>query len=179
MKNNIVTIFKPKIGNKFRTQREIEYQSLSRTIEHFKSSADTEKLSEMMFEHWRKPPIFPESKKFMETCPIPVYIVSNIDKEDILEAVRFKGIKSANIFTSEDAHSYKPRKELFEYALRSVGIEPGQVVHIGDSLESDVKGARSAGINAVWVNRRHRDVPENVTSVVSLSEILGIILNKM
>lgn len=110
---------------------------------------------------------------------MPVYIVSNIDREDITEAVGFNGIKAAGIFTSEDARSYKPRRELFEYALRSVGVGPGQVIHIGDSLESDVMGARGVGIFPVWVNRGGRAVPGDVVSVDGLTGALKLILDKM
>lgn len=32
-------------------------------------------------------------------------------------------------------------------------IKTNEVVHIGDSLNSDVKGAGALGINAIWINR--------------------------
>lgn len=158
-------------GAGFRTQREIEYESLTKTIEHFKSPADAVALSNMMFEYWRRPPIFEEAKQFFEKSPVPIYIVSNIDTGDILEAVKFHGLKPAGIFTSEDARSYKPRKELFAYALNAAGVKPEQVVHIGDSLSSDIKGAGEMGIDAIWINRGGREVPEGVMAVSSLLEV--------
>lgn len=158
-------------GAGFRTQREIEYESLAKTIEHFKSPADAVALSNMMFEYWRRPPIFEEAKQFFEKSPVPIYIVSNIDTGDILEAVKFHGLKPTGIFTSEDARSYKPRKELFEYALNAAGVKPEQVVHIGDSLSSDIKGAGEMGIDAIWINRGGKEVPEGVMAVSSLLEV--------
>ena len=175
------TAFLSSYGDTFKTQRELEYQSLAKTIEHFNSSADAEKLSDMMFEHWIKPPIFDESKRFFESSSLPIYIVSNIDRNDILQAVAFHGLKPSGIFTSEDAKSYKPRKELFEYALNSTGLRADEVVHIGDSLSSDIKGAADVGIKAVWVNRSARDVPQGVISVGNLMEVytvLGDEINK-
>lgn len=158
-------------GDTFRTQRELEYRSLAKTIAHFKSSADTVALSKMMFAYWRRPPIFEESKSFLDAAPVPVYIVSNIDREDILAAVEFHGLKPAGIFTSEDAKAYKPRKELFEHALKATGLRTDQVIHIGDSLSSDIKGATALGISGVWVNRSRREVPEGVLSVSNLMEV--------
>ena len=38
-------------GDRFQTQRELEYLSLCATIEHFHASADARLLSEKMFEH--------------------------------------------------------------------------------------------------------------------------------
>lgn len=105
-----------------------------------------------MFDHWVKPPIFEESKHFFEICPVPIYIVSNIDRADILKAIEYHNLKPAAVFTSEDAKSYKPRKELFELALNTTGLSANEVVHIGDSLNSDVKGAAALGINVLWVN---------------------------
>ena len=170
--NEFYDMFVNAYGESFRTQRDIEYQSLARTIEHFKSSADAVELSNMMFEYWRKPPIFEEAKLFFEKCPVPIYIVSNIDNKDILDAVEFHGLKPNAIFTSEDAKSYKPRKELFEYALKAIGLKPEQVVHIGDSLSSDVKGAMTVGIDTIWINRGGRQVPKGVKAVGNLIEIL-------
>lgn len=37
----------------------------------------------MMFEHWIKPPIFEDAEQFFETCPVPIYIVSNIDRDAV------------------------------------------------------------------------------------------------
>lgn len=169
--NEFQTAFLSAYGDSFRTQRELEYQSLAKTIEHFQSSADAAKLSNMMFEHWVNPPIFEESKQFFENSSAPIYIVSNIDRADILQAVAFHGLEPAGICTSEDAKSYKPRKELFEYTLNTAGLKADEVIHIGDSLSSDIIGAESVGIKAVWVNRSSGKVPEGVSFVRNLMEI--------
>ena len=170
--NRFKTLFENAYGENFRTQRDMEIQSLKDTIEHFSSTEDAIKLSDEMFEYWIAPPIFEESKEIFEKCPVPIYIVSNIDRDDILKAIELHGLQPAGVFTSEDAKSYKPRKELFELALTSTGLKPEQVVHIGDSLSSDVKGAGALGINTMWVNRSGKAIPEGVVSIVSLMDIL-------
>jgi HAD superfamily hydrolase (TIGR01450 family) len=43
----------------------------------------------------------------------------------------------------------KPNTPIFEDALRRVGTS--RVVMIGDQLETDIKGARAAGLDAVWI----------------------------
>ena len=165
------TAFYNAYGNSFETQRKLEYGSLEKTIRHFSSSADAEALSNLMFAYWVKSPIFEESKRFFELCPVPVYVVSNIDRADVLQAIDYHGLQPAGVFTSEDAKSYKPRKELFEYALKSTGLSAEEVVHIGDSLSSDIAGAASVGIKAIWVNRSHREVPKDVVAVNNLLEV--------
>ena len=162
-------------GIAFETQRDLERESLEHTIEKFHSSADASKLSDMMFEHWMRPPIFEESKEFFSKCPIPVYIVSNIDTSDIMCAIEYHGLNPAGVFTSEDARSYKPRRELFELALSNTGLMPDEVIHIGDSISSDVKGASALGIGTLWLNRSGKAVPEGVTDIKDLLDALDYI----
>ncbi len=177
--NAFQTAFISAYGDDFETQRKLEYQSLSKTIQYFNSSADAGLLSNLMFEHWIKPPIFEETKRFFEICPIPIYIVSNIDRDDIWKAIEFHELNPMDVFTSEDAKAYKPRKDLFEFALKRVGLPAEQVIHIGDSLSSDVKGASSVGINTIWVNRNNREIPENVIAVRNLLEVFDTDFFKM
>lgn len=131
-----------------------------------------------MFAHWVQPPIFPESKQFFEVCPLPVYIVSNIDRNDILQAVQYHGLIPAGIITSEDAKAYKPRKEMFEFALKSAGVSVKEDVHIGDSLSSDVNGAQACGIQTVWINRSGREVPHGVVAVSNLLDVFETVYIK-
>lgn len=170
--NDFFEMFSESYGDKFETQRVIEEKSLRHTIEKFGSTADSVELSNLMFEHWRKPPIFEDSKEFFDRCPIPVYILSNIDNTDIDAAVAFHGLKPAGVFTSEDARSYKPRRELFELALSETGLKPDEVIHIGDSISSDVEGAGALGIRTLWINRFGKRIPEGVESITSLPEAL-------
>lgn len=176
--NAFQTAFHNAYGDNFETQRKLEYNSLEKTIQHFNSSANAEVLSNLMFAHWTKPPIFEEAKQFFEICPVPIYVVSNIDRDDILQAINYHELKPAGIFTSEDAKSYKPRKELFAFALNSTGLSTKEVLHIGDSLSSDIKGASSIGINAIWVNRSNREVPKGVMAVRNLLEVYDTIYFK-
>lgn len=171
--NSFRTLFENSYGENFQTQRELETKSLIDTIMHFCSSEDGVRLSNEMFEYWVKPPIFEETKMFFQECPIPIYIVSNIDRADIMAAIEFHNLKPQDVFTSEDAKSYKPRKELFELALKRTGLSANEVLHIGDSLSSDIKGASSVGIKAMWVNRNGKDIPDNVSAVSNLLEVLA------
>ena len=167
--------FQEAYGDNFETQRELERQSLQDTIEHFDSDADPDELADMLFEQWVKPPIYEDSKEFMEQSPLPVYIVSNIDKADIEEAIKYHGLNPAGVFTSEDAKSYKPCGKIFDMALEEAGLRPNEVIHIGDSIGSDVKGAGRKGIRALWINRNGRDVPNGVECISSLTDALSVL----
>ena len=170
--NDFQRMFTNSYGDSFETQRALEEKSLEHTLAKFCSKANASELSNYMFEHWIKPPIFEESKKFFASSPIPIYIVSNIDTADILKAIEYHNLTPAGVFTSEDAKAYKPRKELFELALRSTGLKADEVIHIGDSVSSDVKGASSVNIRALWLNRFGKEIPDGVESISNLLEAL-------
>ena len=56
--NEFQSLFVNSFGESFETQRELERRSLKRTLDNFSSDADVNILSDMMFRHWCKPPIF-------------------------------------------------------------------------------------------------------------------------
>jgi len=60
------------------------------------------------------------------------------------------------------AGAAKPDRPIFDAALRATGTAPAETLHIGDQPLSDVQGARSAGIDAVWINRENREWPEEL-----------------
>ena len=52
--------------------------------------------------------------------------------------------------------------EIFTHTLEGLGIPAAAAVHIGDNLHMDIRGARDAGMTAVWLNRRGGDPVEGV-----------------
>ena len=150
------TLCENAFDEQFETQRELERISLKHTLERFSCNANVDELSSMMFEHWMKPPIFEDAKEFFKRSRTPIIIVSNIDTADIMKAIEYHELTPAGVYTSEDARAYKPRKELFELALKGSGLKADEVIHIGDSLSSDVKGAMKTGIKPLWLNREHK-----------------------
>jgi putative hydrolase of the HAD superfamily len=64
----------------------------------------------------------------------------------------------------------KPAPGIFERALELAGARPDEVVHVGDSLDNDVAGARSAGLRAILV-ARDGPAPAGVESIRSLAEL--------
>lgn len=49
----------------------------------------------------------------------------------------------------------KPDRRIFDLALSRSGCQPEEVLHVGDSLENDVVGAKNSGLRSVWINREH------------------------
>ncbi len=74
-------------------------------------------------------------------------------------AINFHGLTIDLLVISEDVRAYKPRPEPFHLALDLLGLAPTQVLHIGDSLTADVRGANALGIPVAWVNRKAKTTP--------------------
>jgi putative hydrolase of the HAD superfamily len=54
---------------------------------------------------------------------------------------------------SQDVGLEKPHPGIFDAACKQAGCDPSDLMHVGDSLESDVAGANGAGVISVWLNR--------------------------
>jgi putative hydrolase of the HAD superfamily len=78
------------------------------------------------------------------------------------------------VVTSADVGAAKPDPLLFRRALELAGARASEAVHVGDSLDKDVHGARAAGIRAVLVLRAG-EPPPGVGVVRSLRELPGLL----
>ncbi len=84
----------------------------------------------------------------------------------------------AFVVFSQDVQSEKPDRRIFETTAQRAGCELAQMLHVGDSLENDVAGARNAGAHSVWLNRE--GIPNETETrpdyeVASLTEIPAIL----
>lgn len=62
-----------------------------------------------------------------------------------------------HVITSEGSNSLKPKPEIFHYALQQAGATVPQSLMIGDSVDIDIAGANSVGMNSVYVNHLSRE----------------------
>jgi putative hydrolase of the HAD superfamily len=77
----------------------------------------------------------------------------------------------------------KPDPAFFRVALDKASVDPADAVMVGDSYRADVVGAWSAGMDAVWLDRRegvtitpsHEPIPADVRRITGLDEIPAIV----
>lgn len=63
----------------------------------------------------------------------------------------------------------KPSATIFRETARALGVAPEKILHVGDSLESDFRGAVAAGFQAAWLRRgKARLQPGQVQSLRDL-----------
>ena len=57
-----------------------------------------------------------------------------------------------HVITSEASNSLKPKKEIFDFALRKTGALVSNSIMLGDNLDADILGAINFGMDSVFVN---------------------------
>ncbi len=63
-------------------------------------------------------------------------------------------------FASDSWGMRKPGPHFLVRCAEEMGLEPGRVIYVGDSIDSDVVGANRAGMTSVLIWRSQRPVPD-------------------
>jgi 2-haloalkanoic acid dehalogenase type II len=164
----------------FRTLREIQGQILSRLLRQLDVGADAAPYVDLFFQVTTTVELYPETLKVLNALGhVRSAIVSNADHEHVA-AWNFT-LPVQFILISETARAYKPHRLVFQRALERLGLQPHEVLHVGDSDVEDVKGAKAAGLQVAWVNRdgrsRRPDVPQpdfEIPDLTDLPTLLGV-----
>ena len=135
-------------------------------------------LRDLIHSHWVNAPVFPDALTFFDRCPVPIYIITNNGLLYMEQALRHNGLKAAGVVSADTARVYKPHREIFDEALRFSGCTPGEVVHIGDSYDTDVMGARGAGISPVLLLRGRMLRHDDVDAADDLNQALELIFKR-
>ncbi len=85
-------------------------------------------------------------------------ILSNIDEDLFRETAIELNTKFDRVITSEEVKSYKPAPVHFREAQEQFECQPGQWLHVAQSIYHDIRPAKSMGIQTVWVNRYGEEV---------------------
>jgi putative hydrolase of the HAD superfamily len=111
-------------------------------------------------------------------------LISNAgDDQDVQQLVRRFDISHYFDFlvTSAGCSYRKPHPRIFELALSNWYFLPSEAVMVGDNLDADIRGAKSAGLYAVWLKRRAGEQNSDPlpvqpdASLLSLSELPALL----
>ncbi len=67
--------------------------------------------------------------------------------------------------------SAKPDPHIFNYTLAAVDVSAAEAVHVGDTYEADIVGARNAGIRPILIDRDGTQTGKWDETIRSLSEL--------
>ena len=84
-----------------------------------------------------------------------------------------------HVLLSEVEGYRKPDVRIFRRAAELADAEPDQMLYVGDSPLTDVRGAARAGIPVVWLNTGRRRLPAGFpvpdSTIAQLSEVLDVV----
>lgn len=126
---------------------------------------------------WHQP--FPESQTVLEELRdegFTLHLISNHTEDllRILERLDWRDL-FASVSFSQEVGVEKPDPELFELALRRAKLERARTVHVGDTWETDVVGARRVGLRPVWLNRQGAPVRAEVPAIADLYGVRALL----
>lgn len=159
----------------YRSEDEIIDEQLTILKESYQLDADPVQIKKLIHQFWRNTPVFDDAKEFFQACPLPIYVLTNNGKEFVRETLSYHGMSCQGIISSDDVKAYKPKREIFDAALKACGCKAQEVIHIGDSYSNDVEGALNAGIQPVFISRTHKKQLDGIVCIHNLLEVLDII----
>jgi putative hydrolase of the HAD superfamily len=108
---------------------------------------------------------------------IRLAVVSNWDcsLRAILSELGLAGAMDA-VVVSAEVGAVKPDPAIYHAALEQLRCEADQALFVGDSLETDVRGARAAGVRALLLDRlAAAGKVEDVERIFSLADLLELV----
>lgn len=109
------------------------------------------------------------------------YIVSNGTIAAQNKKLRLSGIGEwmDGVYLSDELGVEKPNVQFFDQVFDAIGpVDKAQVMIVGDSLTSDIRGGINAGIVTCWYDPDHQPAPEgmHIDYIISdLHEVPGLL----
>ncbi|HKG95387.1 MAG TPA: HAD family hydrolase [Gemmatimonadaceae bacterium] len=148
-------------GRRNQFQIETPWPALTRLIHDYFGTRFAEPMAELELAFWeaavttRPMPGAREALEAIHRLGVPMGVLSNssFGPGVIRGELARHGLadRLAFVMASADYAVRKPNVLLFETAAARLGVEPAGVWFVGDGLDTDVAGARAAGMTAVWL----------------------------
>ena len=123
------------------------------------SEFDRDNFFEVAYEHFAEPGVwelYPDVSAVLKQLRphFQLAVVSNFDGRlrFILQQLGLSKF-SEHIFISSEIGADKPDPEIFQRAVRLIGLKPNEVLHVGDDPERDWKAASAAGLSVFRLDR--------------------------
>lgn len=142
---------------------------------HFniESSPDLDAAFGQSVPHW---PAFPDTADALRILKkhFKLVILSNVNRDGFVSSNRKLGVEFDAIYTAEDAGSYKPDANNFDYLIKHInadlGIKPEEILHTAQSLHHDHVPAQKAGLARCWIDRHNLANSDNWGATAKVPE---------
>lgn len=124
-----------------------------------------------------------EGLRRLAETKVALAIVSNADgtmearllEEKICQVGEGEGVPVVMVCDSTAVGVAKPDPGIFKIALDAVGVAPENAVHVGDTVEADVKGALAAGVTPLHIDPHHFCSDSSHDHVKTLDDVTTIV----
>jgi putative hydrolase of the HAD superfamily len=102
-------------------------------------------------------------------------VISNWDRRlaPLLRKLELRDLFDALVVSCYSRHP-KPSRLIFLQASRKLRLPPGSILHVGDSREMDFEGAKTAGLQAVLLDRKGKTSSGTLRSLLELCADLDL-----
>ena len=153
-----------------------------RILERLGVQGDLKRLADILTEEWwdnAELEVYPEVKDTLRDLrrrKLKIGIISNGFQTDIREILLKTGLKGKfNITVGvDDVGKPKPHVEIFNYTLERLKIKPHEALFVGDDPEADYKGAESAGLKPLLIDREGK-IQGPYQKIRNLREIISFL----
>jgi len=123
--------------------------------------------------------VFPDVKPTLfqlKAKDLKLGIISNSFKRDLKHVLKKLQLEQwfDLIVSMDSCNCAKPAKEIFLYALNKLRVKPVETFFVGDSMETDYKGAMAVGITPFIIDREGK-VPSQYNKIESLTDLVSIV----
>ena len=151
---------------------------LERVCEHLEAPPPSRFAAAELFarfaraDSWEVYPDVMETFATLRARGLRLGVISNWDPRlpDVLDGLGLTPSLDAVVYSSA-VGAEKPDRRIFESALRSLEVEAGEALHVGDGRLEDVEGAQAVGMQALHLTRGRG--AGDLRSLVQLPEYLA------
>ena len=162
-------------GRRDETHLETAWPALSRLIHDYFGIRFDAPMSELAMGFWKasvRTREMPGARAALEQCHragLRLGVVSNtsFSEEVIRHELATYGLEEhlSFVMVSSDYAVRKPNVLLYEVAAARLGIPAEAIWFVGDRLDTDIAGAKAAGMTAIWFNRDEGRAPSTDVDV--------------
>ena len=124
-----------------------------------KFGVSRERMAEVILKNHGQAPVYEDVVSVLKKLGERYRLILSSDAsplmaEGVLERLKKEGVTFEQVFLSDELHICKGRPDgaFFDTVVRTLGVRPEEILHIGDS-PSDVSGAAAAGVHTCLLSR--------------------------
>jgi len=175
-----VDVDDPSRNPPFKTYEAAWAECFQRVFDRQGLPGDAEEAARMSVESMAQRDPFPETAEALEGLvgQVRLGVFSNADDDFLLPLLDRHALPLEAVASSESARVYKPDAGAFSHILGIMELAPEEAWYVGDSPFDDVLGARRAGMQAIWINRKGIETPTDPApdaTITDLRDLSGLL----